>query len=186
VVAERRLHAQTARIGVAQALLFPQFDLTADLGATFNGGNNGVFGLGAQLFGPLFNAGANVARVDVERARTEQLLNSYEQTILSAYREVSDAMIEVRTYEAEYDFRRQQLEAATNAEKLAWVRYDGGKTNYLEVLDLQRSLFASQLTASETFQRRLTAFVRLYQALGGGWIEEEEEAPAEEPVTEGE
>lgn len=167
---ERRLHAQTARIGVAEALKFPQFNLVGDLGAQFDGGETGFFDLAGQLFGPLFNAGENQRRVDVEVARTKQLLSQYEQTILSAYREVNDALVAVNTYHAEYEARDRQLRAAENAAKLSWVRYEGGLTSYLEVLDLQRSLFSSQLSASETRQLELTSIVRLYAALGGGWV----------------
>ncbi|MFT5784344.1 MAG: multidrug efflux system outer membrane protein, partial [Candidatus Krumholzibacteriia bacterium] len=92
LAAERRLHAQTARIGVAEALKFPQLNLTADLGAQFSDATTSFAGLGAQIFGPLFNSGENQRRVDVEFARTEQLLNTYEQTFLVALREVEDAM----------------------------------------------------------------------------------------------
>ncbi len=168
--AERQLHAQTARIGSAIALKFPQFNLTADLGAQFDSQTTGIFGLGAQLFGPIYNQGELQRRVEVEIARTEQLLNRYEQTILNAYREVNDALISASTYEAELDARRREVAAASNAAELSWARYDGGRTNYLEVLDLQRSLFSSQLRASETMQLQLTSIVRLYQALGGGWV----------------
>ncbi|MCK5406050.1 MAG: efflux transporter outer membrane subunit [Candidatus Krumholzibacteria bacterium] len=172
--AERQLHAQTARIGAAKALRFPQFNLNADLGAQFADQTTGIFGLGAQLFGPIYNAGEISNQIEVEIARTEQLLNRYEQTILNAYREVDDALVAVRTYRAEFDARRRQMEAAQNASELSWVRYDGGRTNYLEVLDLQRSLFSSQLKASETMQLQLTSIVRLYQALGGGWVTEQD------------
>jgi multidrug efflux system outer membrane protein len=174
--AERQLHAQTARIGSAIALKFPQFNLTADLGAQFDNTTTGIFGLGAQFFGPIYNQGELQRRVEVEVARTEQLLNLYEQTILNAYREVNDALISVTTYEAELDARLREVEAATNAAELSWVRYDGGRTSYLEVLDLQRSLFSSQLRASETMQLQLTSIVRLYQALGGGWVAEQDAA----------
>jgi len=168
--AERRLHAQTARIGVAEALKFPQFTLSADLGAQFANTSTGIFGLGAQIFGPLFNSGEFQRRVDVEVARTELLLNQYEQTILTALREVEDAMVSVRTYEKELAARRRQMEAAESATRLAWVRYEGGNTSYLEVLDLQRSLFSAQLKSSEALQLQLTSTVQLYQALGGGWV----------------
>ncbi len=174
IEAERKLHAQTARIGVAEALKFPQFNLTGDLGALFDDETSGFFGLGAEFFGPLFNAGANQRQVDVEVARTKQLLNRYEQTILDAYREVEDALVSVRTYGVEYEARKRQLVAAENAADLSWVRYEGGMTSYLEVLDLQRSLFSSQLKASETRQLHLTSVVRLYQALGGGWVAEQD------------
>ncbi len=169
LAAERRLHAQTARIGVAEALKYPQFNLTADLGAQFSDASNSFAGLGAQIFGPLFNSGENQRRVEVEIARTEQLLNAYEQTFLTALREVEDALVAVETYDAELASRIKQLESATSAAELSWVRYEGGLTSYLEVLDLQRSLFSSQLKASETLQLRLTSTVQLYQALGGGW-----------------
>ena len=168
--AERLLHAQTALIGSAKALRFPQFSLTADLGAQFADQTTGIFGLGAQLFGPIYNAGEISSQIEVEIARTEQLLNIYEQTILNAYREVDDALISVRTYRAEFDARNRQMNAAQHAAELSWTRYEGGLTSYLEVLDLQRSWFSSQLSASETFQLQLTSIVRLYQALGGGWV----------------
>ena len=170
LAAERQLHAQTARIGVAEALKFPQLNLTADLGAQFSDASTSFSSLGAQIFGPLFNAGANERRVEVEIARTEQLMNAYEQTFLTALREVEDALIATKTYEAELASRIKQLASATSAAELSWVRYEGGLTSYLEVLDLQRSLFNSQLKASETLQLKRTSLVQLYQALGGGWV----------------
>ena len=76
--------------------------------------------------------------------------------------------------EAEYEARHKQVESAENAFKLSWVRYEGGMTSFLEVLELQRSLFSSQLRESETLQLRLTSTVQLYQALGGGWVAEQD------------
>jgi multidrug efflux system outer membrane protein len=178
VAAEQRLHAQTARIGIAQAFRFPQFNLLGDIGGLFNGGNTGFFDVSADMFGPLFNAGANKRRVEVEIARTEQLVNQYEQTILAAYREVHDALIAVRTYQAEFEARLLQTTAARNAAALSWVRYEGGLTSYLEVLDVQRSQFSSELKASEALQLQLTSMVRLYTALGGGWVPEQDDMGA--------
>ncbi len=166
---EQKLHAQMARIGAAEALLYPQLTITADLGASFANPVIGFSALGAQLLGPLFNSGENKKRVQVEIARTEQLLNNYEQTYLLALQEVEDAMASVRTYEREYDIRERQMQAANTALELSWVRYQNGITSYLEVLDLQRSRFSSQLKASEALQLQLTSTVILYQALGGGW-----------------
>jgi multidrug efflux system outer membrane protein len=169
LIAERNLNAQTARIGAAEALKFPQLNLTSNLGAIFTGDFTGFFDIGADLFGPLFNSGENQRLVDIEVARTQQLVHQYEQTILIALREVEDALVSVRTYEEEFAARKRQLDAATNASELSWVRYENGVTSYLEVLDLDRSLFTSQLRASETLQLKLTSVVQLYQALGGGW-----------------
>lgn len=170
--AERQLHAQTARIGAAEALKYPQLTLSADLGASFAA--NPVFGfsnLGAQILGPLINSGAAKRGVEIEIARTEQLVQNYEQSFLLAVQEVEDAMIAVRTYQNEYAARQRQMNAAGKAVELSWVRYNGGLTSYLEVLDLQRSQFTSQLRASEALQNQLTSTINLYKALGGGWTE---------------
>lgn len=169
LAAEHQLHAQTARIGVAEALKFPSFDLFADVGGIASDPSAGFFDIGAQVFGPLFNSGEYQRRVEVEEARTAQLVAAYEQAILVAWREVEDALVAVRTYESEYEARAQQVRAATEAADLAWARYDAGMTSYLEILETQRSLFSTELQASQTLQAWLGSIVQLYVALGGGW-----------------
>ena len=166
---ERRLEAQTARIGAAEALKYPQLNLSASLGASFANPAVGFASLGAQIFGPIFNNEENKRKVEVEIARTEQLLNDYEGTFLNALREVEDALIAVDTYGKEFDSRIKQLDAASQALEMAWVRYESGLTSYLEILDLQRSQFSSKLKASEILQLQLTSSINLYKALGGGW-----------------
>lgn len=172
LIAEKKLHAQTARIGMAEALKYPQIILSADLGAQFANITNGFASLTAQLFGPLFDYNATELQVDVEKERTQQLLLEYKQAFYSALREVEDAIIAANTYEEEYKVRRDQVIAAQNAADLSWVRYEGGMTSYLEVLDVQRSLFTAQIKSSETLQQRLKSIIRLYKALGGGWSPE--------------
>ena len=125
--------------------------------------------LGAQLLGPIFNAGKLQRNVEVEEARTKQLLLDYESSYLFALQEVEDAMISVKTYRREYDLRNEQMLMATKASQLSWVRYDGGLTSYLEVLNLQTSQFNAELKASEAFKNELTSIINLYEALGGGW-----------------
>ena len=166
---ERRLEAQTARIGAAEALKYPQLNLSASLGASFANPAVGFASLGAQIFGPIFNNEENKRKVEVEIARTEQLLNDYEGTFLNALREVEDALVAVDTYGKEFDSRIKQLDAASQALEMAWVRYESGLTSYLEILDLQRSQFSSKLKASEILQLQLTSSINLYKALGGGW-----------------
>lgn len=168
--AERKLHAQTARIGAAEALRYPQFTISTDLGMTFINPVTGFAALGAQILGPVFNQDANKNRIEIEKSRTTQLLYQYEFTVTNAVREVEDALIAVDTYQKEFDLRTEQMIASNDAMNLSWVRYESGLTSYLEVLDLQRSSFSSQLKASETLQYRLISIVQLYQALGGGWI----------------
>jgi multidrug efflux system outer membrane protein len=172
LLAERQLNAQTERIGAAEALKYPSFTISAKTGMSFVNPVAGFAAIGAQILGPIFNSKANDFRIEIEKERTVELLNNYEKSILLAMREVEDAMIAVVTYKNEFDLRKEQVKAAHDAVKLSWIRYDGGLTSYLEVLDLQRSSFNSELKASEAFQLQLTSTVKLYQALGGGWIYE--------------
>jgi len=171
--AEQLLAAQTARIGVAEAARFPSLTLSADLGASVTDGlEAGFLSVGLDLFGPLVQAGKNKRRVDIEVARTEQLLAQYEQSILAAFREVEDAMVAVETYRAEHEILLIQVKAAQAAVDLTWARYEEGMTNFLEVLDIERSLFSSRLRATDAQEFRYTSIVQLYRALGGGWSSE--------------
>ncbi len=167
--AERKLEAQTARIGATEALQYPQLTLTADLTASFANPSILFGNLSAQVFGPLFNSGENKRKLEVEILRTEQLLLTYENTFLNALREVEDAMIAVETFKNEFNIRVSQVNASSEALDMAWVRYQNGVTSYLEILDLQTSQFSSLLKASETLQLQLSSSVQLYEALGGGW-----------------
>jgi len=173
--AEEQLAAQTARIGVAQSLRLPSLRLTGDFGWASNdlsglvNGDNEIWGVGIDILGPIFDAGKRKSQVKVEKARTEQALNAYEQSILQALREVEDALAGVRWYREELAAREFQLRAAQSASDLSWARYNGGVTSYLEVLDSDRSLFDAQLAASEIRRRELVSIVGLYKALGGGW-----------------
>jgi len=175
-VAEQQLAAQTARIGVAEAIRFPSLSLTGSLGLAsdelsgFFSSDNKTWGLSAGLIAPVFNAGRNKRRVEVEVARTEQALLNYEQTVLQSLREVEDALISVETFEREALARDKQQQSAASAAMLSRARYDGGVTSYLEVLESERSLFRAELLASSTHREHLVSYVTLYKALGGGWV----------------
>jgi multidrug efflux system outer membrane protein len=174
-VAEQQLAAQTARIGVAEAIRFPSLSLTGSLGLAsdelsgFFSSDNKTWGLSAGLVAPVFNAGRNKRRVEVEMARTEQALLNFEQTVLQALREVEDSLVSVETYQQEVAARENQEKAAASAAMLSRARYDGGVTSYLEVLESERSLFRAELLASSTHREQLVSYVTLYKALGGGW-----------------
>jgi len=168
--AERKLHAQTARIGAAEALKYPSFTISADMALAFANPTYAFAALGEQILGPIFNNNAARKKVEIEKARTVQLMNNYQAAYLNALREVEDAMVSVSTYKKEFTLRNEQMLESQEAVKLSWIRYEGGLTSYLEVLDLQRSLFSSQLKASETLQLQLNSTIRLYEALGGGWV----------------
>lgn len=182
---EQLLRAQTARIGVAQAMRFPSISLTGSLGAasgdltTLISQDAVVWSLAGNFTGPIFNFGKNRRRVQIERAKTEQFALEYENTILKAFAEVENALIGVNAAGRELVAYKRQLIAATNAEKLSWARYDGGVTSYLEVLETQRMLFDSQLIILNAKNKLLNSYVLLYKALGGGWITKDEMNAAE-------
>ena len=169
------MKAQTENIGVAEALRFPAISLTGALGIARSdlGGlvsQGGYWSLGGSLLGPIYDFDKNIRRVDIEKALTKQALYQYENTVLTAFREVEDALVEIETYKRQIASVQSQLKAAKNANMLSNERYDKGYSTYLEVLETERSLFNVQLQYSELKQQYLNAYVNLYKALGGGWI----------------
>ena len=175
VAAEEQLIRETALVGVAEALRYPSISLTGSVGAVsdeladLDTGAASTWNIGADIFAPIFNSGQLKAQAEAQRARTEQALLNYEAVLQQAFREVEDALVSVRTLREEHAARQRQVVAARNAARLSRARYDGGVVDYLEVLDSERSLFASELDESATLQQSLNAVVQLYKALGGGW-----------------
>ncbi|UCG71820.1 MAG: efflux transporter outer membrane subunit [Chromatiales bacterium] len=171
--AEQALAAQTARIGVAEANRLPSLNVLGQLGFVDSNLDDlfdtDLWTIGGELSGPLFDAGRTKQQVEVELARTEQLLNQYGLQVQLALREVEDALAAIRTYNAELKFRERQVQSARSAATLSRARYDGGVTSYLEVLDSERSQFDTELAESVTRRASLDAVVQLYKALGGGW-----------------
>jgi multidrug efflux system outer membrane protein len=179
------LQSQSARIGVAEALRLPAISLTGLLGVATSEVSNiqsdgGVWSVGGSLLGPIYDFGKNRSRVEIEKALTQQSRYLYEQTVLTAFREVDDALVDIETLKRQYESTERRLKAAANANFLSKERYDKGVTSYLEVLDSERNLFEVELRNSELLQQVFNAYVRLYQALGGGWMTKEEMEQAEE------
>jgi multidrug efflux system outer membrane protein len=177
IQAEAQLHAATARIGVAKSDYFPRVFLTGAAGAGgiwINGnwaGPQGLFAVGPSFTVPIFNSGRVGAGVDAAEARARAAYDQYQLTVIQAFRDVSDSLVE---YQKRKEFRVQQeaLEvAASDASRLSNMRYRGGVTSYLEVLDSERQQFDAQLGVVRTYRDELLAVVRLYKSLGGGWQE---------------
>jgi len=175
------LHAQTAKIGVAVALRLPAVSLTGllgvastDLGSVTSSG--GAWYVGGTLLGPIVDFGKGKQNVAVEEARTRQALATYEQTVLTAVREVEDALVTVQTLRVQMAAVERKLAAAANASSLSAERYDKGVTSYLEVQEADRTLFSVELELSELRQLYFTGYVKLYKALGGGWLTRREMA----------
>ena len=101
---------------------------------------------GGGLFGPIFEFYKNVRRVEIEEARTKEALHYYENTVLTAFREVEDALVEIHTFKNQMMAVRRKEAAAQNAYRLAKLRYDKGISSYLEVLETERALFSAQLS----------------------------------------
>ena len=175
LVAERQLAAVTARIGVAKADRFPRITLTGlaglahpELSLIFTEASSfGVFGAG--LAAPLFNAQVLGFQQEALEAQSKEALAHYQQAVLTAFREVEDALIAVQTARTQSDSQQHQVTALQSALKLAELRYKGGLANYLDVLVARRNLFEAELAWTSTRRLLLASVVQLYKALGGGW-----------------
>jgi multidrug efflux system outer membrane protein len=175
LLAEQRVVAANARIGEAIALLYPRVTISGFAGgggAVINGssfGPLGVFNALPTLTLPLFNAGRLQANVDLNDAATQEALLRYQQTILQAFREVSDALVGVQKLHEVREQTAATVTAQRDALRLSTQRYEGGVTSFLEVLVTERDLFDAELTLARAWGDEAVAFVQLYRALGGGW-----------------
>ena len=182
--AEGQLAAATARIGVAKSDYFPRVILTGAAGAggiKIDGswfGPQGLLAIAPQLTLPIFNWGRVGAGVDSASAQAQQALFHYQQTVQQAFRDVADALIEHRKRGESRVQQEGLVVALRDAARLSDVRYRGGVTSYLEVLDTERQLFDAELNLARTQRDELLAVVLLYRALGGGWMVEQSPAEA--------
>jgi NodT family efflux transporter outer membrane factor (OMF) lipoprotein len=183
--AERQLAAATAGIGVATADLFPRFSLTGSAGLqgphaqSLVNADNHFWAIGPAFSWPIFDAGRIRSNIEVQNALQAQALATYQKTVLTALQEVQGQLV---AYAEEQNRRAALADAVTfnqRAVELATRRYNQGLTDFLSVLDAQRSLFASQDALVQSNRTVSTTAVALYKALGGGWeIEERPTAPA--------
>lgn len=172
--AEQDLIASNALVGAAKANRLPNISLTGLLGvAGTDLGNLGAGGaawnLGGSLMGPLFNWGALQRQVDIEESRTRQAVLNYERTVLDAFREVENLLVNIESLQTEMIAREAHVKAAVRAQFLSQERYNQGVTSYLEYLESQQQAFDSQLNLAGTKQQLLSSYAQLYAALGGGW-----------------
>jgi multidrug efflux system outer membrane protein len=176
--AEQQLIAANAQIGVAKAQFFPQISLTGAGGGAFGrsslfssmmSSQTAVWAYGAQVSQPIFTGGALRGNLHLAEAQHQAALLTYKEAIQHAFGDVSDALI---GYQKLHEVRvRQEQTVADLAEsvRLSVMRYKGGTTTYLEVLDGQRSLFEAEITLAQARGAEYESLVQLYKALGGGW-----------------
>jgi multidrug efflux system outer membrane protein len=173
--AEQLLLAANANIGAARAAFFPKILLTASAGSISSEladlFKDGTFAwtLAPQLLMPIFDAGRNQANLAAAKTAREVAVALYEKAIQSAFREVADALAGRATLGEQA--RAQQAQSAAEAERarLTELRYKNGASSYLEVLDAQRSLFASQQAVLQLQAQAQQNLATLYRVLGGGW-----------------
>ncbi len=174
-MAEQKVRAANAEIGVAIGDFFPRIGLTAFYGGASTELHNLVSSAGnswsvaAATAGPLFTGGKLTGRYRQAKAACEEAKLQYQQTALSAFQEVSDALISHRRFEEERGQQAEAVDAGREAVAVASDRYKEGKASYYEVLEAQQQLFPAENTLSRIEAGRRLAIVQLYRALGGGW-----------------
>jgi multidrug efflux system outer membrane protein len=167
--------SEYALVAAAKAAYFPRISLTGALGfqsdslANLFSGPSSAWTFIPQLTQPIFTAGRLKSNVNFEKAQREYALAQYQQTIQTAFREVSDALVQYRRVR---EIRAQQellVSTLRDYSRLAHLRYDGGVDTLLNALIADSSLFSAELSLAQTRRNELLSLVQLYRALGGGW-----------------
>jgi NodT family efflux transporter outer membrane factor (OMF) lipoprotein len=173
--AEREVAAANAGIGIAKAAYYPAISLTGDGGfesgaiTTLVGGPSTLWSAGASALETIFDAGRRRAANDQAWAVYDQSVATYRQSVLTAFQEVEDNLAALRILEQEAATQDAAVSAAQHSLALSNNRYQGGVTNYLEVITAESSALADERVAVDLRARRMTAAVLLIKALGGGW-----------------
>ena len=173
--AEEQMIAANANIGVAKAALYPTISLTANMGGESLALGDilksaaRIWTGGVNLYLPIFDAGKNTARITQATAKQKQTLATYEAAIQNAFREVNDALVNLRQNTERENALNLSQTTAKKALDISENRYKSGYSGYLEVLDAQRVYNDNALAFIQSRQARLVASVSLFKALGGGW-----------------
>lgn len=177
LAAEERLKAASARIGVAKAAFFPTVKLTgtaglasADLGTLFTWPSK-VGSVGPSIHVPIFEGGRNRANLKGAEARHEQALAGYRAAILTAFREVEDALSDLDTLLAQSEAVADALRSARDTATLATERYAQGLSSYLDVVDARRAALDAERSQAQLRGQQAVSTILLAKAIGGGWEE---------------
>jgi NodT family efflux transporter outer membrane factor (OMF) lipoprotein len=174
--AEEDLKAANANIGAARAAFFPSisFSLSDSISlASFGEPSSTVFSLASSIAAPIFRGGALQGGLEQATARQLELAQNYRGNVLTAFKEVEDALSAVRTSKAREDLLAISAQEASRAYELSQIRYDQGAIDFESLLDTQNSQLSAQDNYAQAKLDRLSAATNLYKALGGGWITEE-------------
>lgn len=187
--AERRVMAANAEIGVAEAAWFPDLNISASGG--YRGSSfanwidlpNRVWSLGPQLALTLFDGGARQAERERSEAAYDQTVAQYRQAVLDSFREVEDALVQLRVLEEEAGVQQEALAAARESLRLIENQYRAGSVDFNSVVNVQATALSNERNNLSLLGTRLTTSVQLIAALGGGWQSEVlSELPSEAPA----
>lgn len=179
--AERKLAAQTAQIGVAEAARYPDFTLSGSIGleslayANLYTASAKAFQMAANAALVLLDGGRISANVDIQNALAKQALGLYEATLLTALSDVENALTAYAEEVKRRDSLKSAVAAGTSARDLAQIQYTSGISDFQRVLEAQRSLLSAQLQLAISEAEVASNVIRLYKALGGGWVAEKTE-----------
>jgi multidrug efflux system outer membrane protein len=173
--AEQQLRAANAQIGVAEAAFYPNFSLLGEAGlaslkaSNFLAWESRILALGAGAVAPIFNAGANQAKLAAARSSYDEALADYRQRLLIALREVEDALVDLKGLARSRSALEAALTSAKETRQLSQERYNEGLTSYLEVVDADRTVLQTRLSLSMVDALQRITLAALAKALGGGW-----------------
>ena len=175
--AEHGLMAANANIGAARAAFFPSITLTSsvsssssDLSSLFNA-TSGMWNFVPKIDIPIFNAGRNQSNLDLAEIRQQQSVVNYEQKIQNAFKEVADALVLRQSIADQISGQQRYLTSLQITLQRARALYQNGAVSYIEVLDAERSLFATQQSLLDLNYAQQVNEIKLFAALGGGWVE---------------
>lgn len=173
--AERQLAAATARVGQANADLYPKLSLTGNF-MMMDADTHGLFdwrsrslGIGPTVSWPIFDAGRLRQLINVRNAEQEQAMATYQRTVLGALEETHNAIVAFVTEQQRHRALQDAVTADQTAADVSQAQYRQGIVDFLNVLDAQRSLFESEDQLADSDRAVTTSLIALYKALGGGW-----------------
>ena len=173
LAAEQEMVSATAEIGVAVANFYPRIGLSALAGggglANDDFTSFSTWNAIGNFTGPLFTGGRLEAIYQERQAYWDESVASYRKTVLTAFRETSDALVAQQTLADRLQALQRQVKALRQSVDTSLLRYDAGRASYFEVLESQQRLFPAEDDVARTQQAQLVAVVNLYKALGGGW-----------------
>ncbi|MFA7002099.1 MAG: efflux transporter outer membrane subunit, partial [Candidatus Omnitrophota bacterium] len=177
--AEQMVRAANAQVGVATGEFMPRVNLTNFVGGEGRNpssvfeGDGYTWSIGGNMDMPVFKGGKNVYGVKAAKAQWQQSVALYKQKVVTAFREVADALVGIEKIKKIREEQEKQVAALKEAAKLSRTRYEEGLSSYLEVLDADQQYYDAQNVLARTQGSQVISYVQLYRALGGGWQVEE-------------